>query len=140
MPCFGVGGAPEDLKMICTATPALSPVRAFPNCRELAVLTFARHSFGSTNDQVDYPNGMEFCCAILEPCDQKFLECLSQEGITLNEGEEIESFLEGCVVESFFEGGKTMGVECYSNGQHSFWSICQHEWCLPRGRFFSRTD
>jgi len=67
----------------------------------------------------------------MEPCNSEFVECLSEEGITSNRGQEIKSLSKGCVVKFFLERGKEMSVERYFNRQHGFRPKCQHEQCSP---------
>ena len=87
MPCSGYKSPFVGYKTVCARLHSLGHlVSSFPNCLELIVLTFACHSFSSANEQVSYPDGMEFYHAIIEPRSLEFVECLSHEDITLNKG------------------------------------------------------
>jgi len=50
------------------------------------VLSCTCHSFYPTKDKISDLDGVELDYAIMKSYDSEFVECLSQEGVTLNRG------------------------------------------------------
>ena len=104
------------------------------------MLFCACHSFCAVKDKISNPDGVELDGAIMEPCDVEFIERLSEEGITLDRGEEVKSFSKCCVVKLFLERVKAMGTKCYFDRQHDLRPIRQHERCFSCCCLFGRMD
>ena len=57
-----------------------------PNCRELTVLSYARHSLYATKDEVSYIDGVELDSIGMEAYDAELVECLAEEASPRTEG------------------------------------------------------
>lgn len=88
MPCSADGSALRSYKSVCAKAHQLHHlVRSFPIGHELTVFTYACDSFSLAKLQITDHDGMEFDRAIMEPYNADFAKCLSEEGVTSNQGE-----------------------------------------------------
>lgn len=138
VPCPWDKGAGGRLKTIGTR-PYLSCdiVRAFPIFCELALLYCVSHNLCVMKDKISKIDGVEFYGAIIGPSDVEFVQCVSEEGISSDGGEEFQCFMDCCVVQFLLECCKVVSVKGDFDLQHSFRPLHQYEWCLFYCRLFS---